>query len=58
MHHKRKRSKARRAGCLLCKPNKFGRGMESTMGHRGFGKLRAMHATAHDLRAALKDTRD
>jgi hypothetical protein len=23
MHHKRKRAKARRAGCLLCKPNKL-----------------------------------
>jgi hypothetical protein len=23
MHHKRKRPKARRAGCLLCKPNKL-----------------------------------
>jgi len=30
MHHKRKRPKARRAGCLLCKPNK--------LGHRGFAK--------------------
>jgi hypothetical protein len=23
MHHKRKRPKQRRAGCLLCKPNKL-----------------------------------
>ena len=23
MHHKRKRPKARRAGCLLCKPSKL-----------------------------------
>ena len=23
MNHKRKRTKARRAGCLLCKPNKL-----------------------------------
>jgi hypothetical protein len=23
MHHKRKRPKARRAGCLLCKPHKL-----------------------------------
>lgn len=23
MHHKRKRSKQRRAGCLLCKPSKL-----------------------------------
>jgi hypothetical protein len=27
MHHKRKRSKNRRAGCLLCKPHK-GNGMQ------------------------------
>ena len=40
MNHKRKHPKQRRAGCLLCKPNKLGKGMEKKLGHRGFGKLR------------------
>jgi hypothetical protein len=40
-NHKRGRPKARRAGCLMCKPNKLGKGTEKVLGHRGFGKLRA-----------------
>ena len=38
MNHKRGRPKARRSGCLMCKPNKFGHGMENEIGHRGFGR--------------------
>ena len=49
MNHKRKRSKQRRAGCLLCKPNKLGKGMEKKLGHRGFGKLRTEAAGKQDL---------
>ena len=41
MNHKRRRPKARRAGCLMCKPNKMGMGREKVLGHKGFGKLRA-----------------
>lgn len=48
-NHKRKRPKQRRAGCLLCKPNKLGQGQEKELGHRGFGKLRAERHTATDL---------
>lgn len=48
-NHKRGRPKQRRAGCLLCKPNKFGHGMENDLGHRGFGKLRAEYHSRHDL---------
>jgi hypothetical protein len=41
MHHKRKRSKNARAGCLLCKPNKMnGWVKHRELGHCGFGKLR------------------
>jgi hypothetical protein len=49
-HHKRKRAKAARAGCLMCKPNKLGQGMEKKLGHRGFGNLRKIAATDDDLR--------
>jgi len=52
MNHKRKRSKQSRAGCLLCKPNKLGKGMENKLGHRGFGKLRKEAAASHDQRSA------
>lgn len=48
MNHKRKRSKGGRAGCLLCKPNKLGQGMENRLGHRGFGKLRAEYHAKRD----------
>ena len=49
MNHKRKRPKQLRAGCLLCKPNKLGKGMEKKLGHRGFGKLRQEAAAKQDL---------
>lgn len=48
-NHKRKRPKQRRAGCLMCKPNKFGHGMEKKLGHRGFGKLRAEQHAKEDM---------
>ena len=53
MNHKRKRPKQRRAGCLLCKPNKLGKGMEKKLGHRGFGKLRKEAAAKQDLSDAI-----
>ena len=49
VNYKRKRPKQRRAGCLLCKPNKLGKGMERELGHRGFGKLRKEAAAKQDL---------
>jgi hypothetical protein len=49
MNHKRKRPKQLRAGCLLCKPNKLGKGMEKKLGHHGFGKLRNEAAAKQDL---------
>ncbi len=52
MNHKRRRPKQARAGCLLCKPNKLGKGMETRLGHHGFGKLRREAAAAADLRSA------
>lgn len=56
MNHKRGKPKTSRAGCLMCKPNKIGKGLENQLGHKGFGKLRKeAHAKAdlasqdHDL---------
>lgn len=51
MNHKRRRPKSRRAGCLLCKPNKLGRGLENKLGHRGFGKLKAQLHADSDLKS-------
>jgi hypothetical protein len=50
MNHKRRRHKAARSGCLMCKPNKRGGGMEKKLGHRGFGKLRGEHHADSDLK--------
>lgn len=49
MNHKRKRPKQIRAGCLMCKPNKLGKGTEKKLGHRGFGKLRKEAAAVQDM---------
>jgi hypothetical protein len=54
MNHKRKRPKPSRAGCLLCKPNKLGKGMEKKLGHRGFGKLRKEAGVKQDLAELVK----
>lgn len=53
MNHKRKRPKQMRAGCLMCKPNKLGKGMEKKLGHRGFGKLRKEAAAVQDMIDAM-----
>jgi hypothetical protein len=53
MNHKRKGPKSTRAGCLMCKPNKHqaNKGKaDSSLGHRGFGKIRAAIHTREDLR--------
>lgn len=55
MNHKRGRSKSRRAGCLMCKPNKMSGWPDTQLGHRGFGPLRQRIAAAADLRAAMGD---
>lgn len=54
-NHKRKRPKHRRAGCLMCKSNKFGHGMEKKLGHRGYGKLRKLASTEADMRDVVKN---
>jgi len=53
MNHKRGRPKDRRAGCLLCKPNKMngwknkrGKGI---LGHSGFGKIRDEYHAGKDI---------
>lgn len=49
MNHKRRRPKSRRAGCLMCKPNKLGQGQEHKLGHRGFAPLRAEQHSREDM---------
>ena len=49
MNFKRGRPKQSRAGCLPCKPNKLGKGMERKLGDRGYGKLRKEAAAESDL---------
>ena len=54
MHHKRKRPKNSRAGCLMCKPHKANGagGLKLKVQKIGFGPIRsAVHADA-DLREA------
>ena len=55
MHHKRGRHKNARAGCKMCKPNKFGHGMENKLRHTGFGKMRDEAHAAADLRAYKRE---
>ena len=57
MHHKRKKPKNSRSGCLMCKANKIngahkGRGLEP-LGHCGFGKLRDVYHAYRDLKDDL-----
>lgn len=47
MHHKKKRAKNQRAGCLMCKPNKMNGWNKGKLGHYGFGKLRALSAAIY-----------
>lgn len=55
MHHKRGRPKSRRAGCLMCKPQKRGGHMdEKELCHHGFGKLRALDGA----KRAMRETHD
>lgn len=52
-HHKRRRPKNRRAGCLLCKPNKMNAWPRRALGHTGFGKLRREAHAQADIAAAV-----
>ena len=49
MNYKRGRPKQARAGCLLCKPNKLGKGQERKLGHGGFGNLRKEITARQDI---------
>jgi hypothetical protein len=53
MNHKRRKPKAGRAGCLLCKPNKMSGWPRLALGHAGFGKLRREAHAADDVRRHL-----
>lgn len=53
MNHKRGRPKNRRAGCLMCKPNKVNgakqnRGLQA-QGHRGFSAQRKRYFAGLDM---------
>ena len=50
MHHKRRRAKSCRSGCLMCKPNKMSGWPKFELGHTGFGKLRRELNALIDLR--------
>ena len=52
MHHKKKRHPNARAGCAMCKPQKKG-GMnpDKELGHKGFGKLRALLAAKDKMKS-------
>lgn len=50
MKHKRKRPKNRRAGCLMCKPNKMNGWNKDKYAHVGFGKLRDSIHSKDDLK--------
>lgn len=49
MHHKKRKAKNARAGCLMCKPNKVNGANKQRLGHAGFGKLRTTEHAAADL---------
>lgn len=59
MNHKRGRPKNRRAGCLMCKPNKVnGFPDNEKVGHYGFGKIRDLKHTKQDLKEARINEHD
>lgn len=50
MHHKRKRPKNRRAGCLLCKPHKAN-GLKGSFDHQTTQERRQILGERADARA-------
>lgn len=52
-HHKRKRTKNARAGCLMCKPNKMNGWPKGKLGHVGFGKIKTLAHARQDLRQGI-----
>ena len=52
MNHKRHRPQNRRAGCLLCKPDKMNGWPRREPGQTGFRKIRREAAADAELRAA------
>lgn len=54
-HHKRKRAKNARAGCLMCKPNKMNGWPKDKLGHTGFGSIKAEIHARMDLRQKEAD---
>lgn len=54
-HHKRKRPKHQRAGCLLCKPNKDERGKNGGGGSNGSTLTGCGGRTPQEVRAMLRE---
>ena len=53
MNHKRKRPKNKRAGCLMCKPNKMNGYNKDKLGHTGWSKLKNTILAKLDLKELL-----
>ena len=57
MNHKRGRSKNRRAGCLMCKPNKQHgwkqKSLNGSLGHCGFGNIRKEQGARDEEEAGM-----
>jgi len=53
-HHKYRKTKNQRAGCLMCKPNKMNGAKPGDIGPGGFGKIRDDIHTKEDLKDALE----
>ena len=54
MHHKKKKPKNSRSGCLMCKSNKMnGWAKHTQMGHCGFSKIRDYIHSQKDLKDDL-----
>jgi hypothetical protein len=57
MHHKKKKAKNARAGCLMCKCNKVnGFNKHTQLGHCGWSKIRDYIASEQDMKDHLKNT--
>ena len=54
MHHKKKKPKNARAGCLMCKSNKInGFAKHTKLGCQGWAKIRDYIASSQDMKDSL-----
>jgi len=61
MNHKRGRSKNRRAGCLMCKPNKQHgwkqKSLKDSLGNHGFGNIRKECGARDEEESGMSEVR-